>query len=196
MTLSNLRRLYVGMKNNNESYYIFEFVKNKVTFEILFDIYNSPFVIHFLQKDSNFSFTANVDRGFVIDAFLKEDIYNQLRNILNLKYDPNNRFSPKSFFEEFNNKIPDFKLRVKKDRELLPYYKNQIEDSENLFYGGTLPWNKIGNGKNLTPKNLEKTRILYPELYEWCKRENVSIIYVRDKKNNETDLINGDVKKD
>ncbi|PTT73795.1 MULTISPECIES: DUF6037 family protein [unclassified Chryseobacterium] len=196
MTLSNLRSIYAGMKNNGESYYIFEFVKNKVVFEVLFDIYYSPFVLHFLQKDSNFSFNINVEQGFVVNPILKRELYSKLCNILNLKYDPNNRFSPKSFFEEFNDKIPVFKHREKKERELLPYYKNQIEDSQNLFYGGTIPWNNIGNGKNLTSKNLEKTRILYPELYEWCKRENVSIIYVRNKKKNENDLINKNMKSD
>lgn len=195
MKLNNLRRLYVGMKNNNESYYIFEFVKNKVVFEVLFDIYYSPFILHFLEKDSDFSFNIYVEQGFKISPLLKTNLYSRLCDILNLKYNPNNPFSPKSFFEEFNHKIPNFKLREKKERELLPYYKNQIEDSKNLFYGGTLPWNKIDNGKNLTPKNLEKTRILYPELYEWCRRENVSIRYVRNKKNNENDLINGYVEK-
>ncbi|MCQ4140607.1 DUF6037 family protein [Chryseobacterium sp. EO14] len=195
MKLNNLRRLYTGMLNNNETYYIFEFVKNKVVFEVLFDIYYSPFVLHFLQKDNNFSFTINVEQGFVVNPLLKGELYSKLCNILNLKYNPSNRFSPKSFFEEFNDKIPDFKHREKKERELLLYYKDQIEDSQNLFYGGTIPWNKINNGKNLRPKNLEKTRILYPELYEWCKRENVSIRYVRNKKNNETDLIKSDVKK-
>lgn len=196
MKLNNLRRLYAGMKDNGESYYIFEFVKNKVVFEVVFDIYYSPFTIHFLQKESDFSFIVNVEQGFIINPLLKGELYSQLCNILNLKYDPNNRFSPKSFFEEFNDKIPGFKHREKKERELLPYYKDQIEDSENIFYGGKREWNKIRNGRNLTEKNLEKTRVLYPDLYKWCKRENVSIIYVRNKKKNENDLINKNMKSD
>ncbi|OOV25067.1 hypothetical protein BXU11_16075 [Flavobacterium sp. LM5] len=195
MVLTNLKELYKNLKINNETYYLFHFTKNSVRFEILFDIFQVPFQLHFLQKDTSFSFYVIVEKGFTINEILNRGTYKELCETLKLKFETGNPFSPKSFFEEFNLKIPIYQNREKKERELFPFYQNNIEESEKLYYDGTIEWNKIKNGKTVTNKNLEKTRILYPELYEWSKRENISIRYTHTRKNNEKNLINM-IKKD
>lgn len=177
MKLTGLESIYRDLKDNNENYFIFTFQKNEIVFDVLFDIYKEPFELHFMQKDKNFNFHINVERGFNIDIKLKPDIYSELCNVLNLKYDPNNKFSTIAFFNEFNKKIPKYFKRIKTERELLTFYKNDIEEPDKLFYDGFIKWKEINNGKHVSKKNLEKTRILYPEKYDFCKREDVSIRY-------------------
>lgn len=193
MILSNLKELYKNLKQRNETYYLFSFVKNNVRFEILFDIFHSPFKLHFLQKENDFSFCIDVENGFIINDFLDKHTYKKLCEILKLKFDKNNPFSTKSYFEEFNSKIPGYQIGEKKERELLIFYQKNIEESKKLYYDGIIEWNKINNGKSVSIKNLEKTRILYPDLYDWCKRENVSIRYTYVKKNNEKESIRKDI---
>jgi len=98
MKIDRLEQLYRSLKANDETYFIFPFKKNNVTFEILFDIFKTPFELHFLQKDSNFSFYITVEKGFYINEMLNKKIYSALCKVLNLQYDPNNKFSSKAFF--------------------------------------------------------------------------------------------------
>ena len=177
MKLSNLEKIYTCIKAENETYFIFEFIKNGVKFVILFDIFKTPFQLHFLQKSSNFSFKVIVEKGFDINPNLDKVDYKNLCNALGLKYDANNPFKPLSFFQEFNNSIPNYNKRVVVKQELLQFYKSDIEENDKIYFDGFIEWNKLNNGKKVSVKNLEKTRILYSEHYSYCKRENVSIRY-------------------
>lgn len=181
MKLSNLENIYRNIKAENETYYIFPFEKNGVKFEILFNIIETPFELHFLQKLSNFSFKVNVDKGFEINPNLDKVDYKNLCNALGLKYDANNKFSTYSFFQEFNNLIPNYKKRRIVEHELLQFYKSNFEESDKIYYLSKKEWNKYEGEKNVSKANLEKTKILYPELYNYCKRENVSILYTSKK---------------
>jgi len=179
MKLTGLESLYRELKENNEHYFIFTFQKNKNIFDVLFDIFKEPFKLHFMQKEKNFNLCINVERGFNVNPMLESNEYSNLCNVLNLKYDPNNKFSTFAFFNEFNKKIPKYFKRDKKERELLDFYKHDIEEPDKLYYDGFIRWKEINNGRHVSPKNLEKTRILYPEKYDFCKREDVSIRYKR-----------------
>jgi hypothetical protein len=181
MKLTGLENIYKGLKKNNENYFIFTFQKRNIIFNVLFDIFKKPFELCFIQKNKRFHFSIKVELGFVIDPRLGSETYKKLCEILNLKYDPNNRFSPFAFFSEFNKMIPKYSKRVKEKRELLDFYIYDIEEPEKLNFGGTIEWKKINNGKHVSKKNLEKTRILFPERYETCKREDISIIYKSDR---------------
>ncbi len=182
MKLSNLEKIYKRIRAENETYYIFPFEKNGVKFEILFDIFKTPFQLHFLQKSSNFSFKVIVEKGFEINPNLDKADYKNLCNVLGLKYDANNPFKPHLFFQEFNDAIPNYKKRVLVKQELFHFYKASIEESEKLYFDGFIEWNKLNNGKTVSEKNLEKTRILYPEHYLYCERENVSVRYTTEIK--------------
>jgi len=86
-------------------------------------------------------------------------------------------FLLKLFFNEFNNNIPEYYFREKKEKELLKYYESNIEERDKLYFDCFIEWSKTNSSKKVSEKNLEKTRILYPELYEKCVRENISIRY-------------------
>lgn len=182
MKLNGLYSLYKDMKQKDENYASFIYRINSVEFDIFFDIFNQPFKLIFLQQHSNFRFGLDVEQGFEINPKLDKETYNKLVKILNIKYDPDNKFSPFKFFLEFNKKIPlALKDKVKKERVYQAYYQD-VEEADKIYYKGKIEWNKLPDSKNsVTERNLFKTRILFPELYDTCKRNNISIKYTANK---------------
>ena len=87
MKLNRIEQIYKGLRNDNETYYIFDYSKNGVVFNILFDIYYSPFRLHFLAVKEDFSFVIDVNKGFIISPSLSKEDYIRLCKVLNLKYD-------------------------------------------------------------------------------------------------------------
>ena len=64
MKLKGLQQIYSSLITENETYFIFSFVKNEINFEVLFDIFKIPFELHFLKKSSNFRLKVIVEKGF------------------------------------------------------------------------------------------------------------------------------------
>ena len=178
MKLDGIIPLYKKLKSSDRTYGVFKFTKNKIDFDIFFDIGITPYKIGFLVMNSNFQLWLKVLPGFNIDPFLKKAELNSLINVLNLKFDPDNKFSTKKFFEEFNSKIPnDFRFVKKQELPKLVNYVYEIEESEKIYYKGIIDWGKVNNGNNRQESNLEKTRLLYPKLYEQIKDRNISVRY-------------------
>lgn len=188
MELTNLRRMYSLMKKANMTYSVFPFKRGKVEFDVFFDINAIPFRLGLIVKRANKDIWLNVEQGFRIDPILPRDEYRLLIKILEIQYDENNHFSIKSFFEEFNRKIPLELSPIEEYRDTVIHVAIKdysIEEAEKIYYLGTTDWDSPANkGKgNRTDKNLEKTRLLYPNIYEQIKDRNISISYTN-KKNN------------
>jgi len=185
MKLDGLIPLYKKLLTNELTYGIFKYTKNKVDFDIFFDIGDTPYKIGFLVLNNDFQLWIDLSKGFIINPILKPEDFKKLVRILKLKFDPNNKFSTKVFFEDFNSKIPTEFRFVKKDElpKIITSIKD-IEDSNKIYYNGQIDWDKINNGNKRQPVNLEKTRLLYPELYLQIKDKNISVRY-SDVKNDE-----------
>lgn len=180
--ITNLKNLYYQLKNTEQTYTVFLFETNKVKFDVLFDIGKNPFMLGFIVLKSNFQLWLEVKTGFLIDINLSKDKYYQLIKLLNLKFDRDNPFSPLYFFEQFNNQIPNHLLNVKKDYiiEIISKSYLDIEEKNKVYYKGLKDWDKINNGKHRTFENLEKTRLLYPDLYLFIKDRDISVLYTSD----------------
>lgn len=178
MKLDGIIPLQKKLKSSDKTYGVFKFTKNKVDFDIFFDIGITPYKIGFLVINDDFQLWLDILPGFKINTFLSKAELNSLIKVLKLKYDPDNKFSTKKFFEEFNSKIPgDFRLIKKQELPNLVKYIYDIEESEKVYYKGVIDWERINNGKNRQESNLEKTRLLYPKLYEQIKDRNMSVRY-------------------
>lgn len=178
MILDGIIPLYKEIIKNKETYCVFPFTKNKIEFDVFFDIEKTPFRLGFLVIKSNFQLWLNVTRGFNISTVLDREDYKRLKDLLGLKYDPANPFSTTSFFEEFNKKIPAVIPVINSEhRKQLILYSYSIEERDRLFYAGLYEWDKLGSDKKRSLENLEKTRLLLPELYNQIKDRNVSVRY-------------------
>ena len=92
-------------------------------------------------------------------------------------------------YKNFDMQIPQtYTLDDKKRKSILKYDK--IDESDGIYPIGTLNWEEINikrlilgkTSKNRDPKNLDKTKNLYPRIYEATKDMNISIRYGSNKK--------------
>lgn len=178
MKLEGLVPLYRDLKNKEESYSSFDYRTGGVRFEVFFDIFETPFRLIFVVREQDYRLSIDVQQGFIINPILNKGEYKALAQVLGLTFDPKNPFSPPKFFGHFNKSIPEYSPYKVPKEQVYRFYQSDIEEADRLYYKTKIEWNKLSNSKgNATPKNLFKTRILYPELYEICKRNNISIVY-------------------
>ncbi len=176
MTLTRLIPLYKKIKQNNETYAFFDFKKNGVTFHIFLDIETKPnYLLGFMVPGTQFNLWIDVTEDFKIDTYINEK-YGEQMEVLNLKSDPENKFSTNAFFSEFNEKIPsDYMKAPKNVLNDIAIKKYDVEENESLYY---LSFRRLPPGWHRTEKNSEKTRLLLPKIYERIKdRDNISINY-------------------
>lgn len=178
--IRELSRIVTEIHKNDDTLGIFDFSINKREFKIYFDIGVSPYILGFLLRRSDFQLWFDVHTGYNINTFLG-DKYGELCDVLGLEYDKLNPFSPKIFFEEFKRQIPDHlpNISTEERRNVILKANPNIEEGNKPYYYGEKNWNLPHNkGKgNRSPENLEKTRKLYPKLYERTKNHNISILY-------------------
>ncbi|MFA6413820.1 MAG: DUF6037 family protein [Syntrophales bacterium] len=180
MKLDGLRQLYRSMKDQEIDRYRFGHKHGKASFDVFFFIDEKPFILLFGVKGDRFGFEIEILPGFQINLPLDKEIYTNLCRVLGLQYDPNNRFSPKDFFEQFDRYVP---IRADKSAEAKPHetakYYPDLEDANKIYFIG---WrdNKI-RGEKVTAANLLKTRkLLNVKVYEMSFLKNVSSCWTDD----------------
>lgn len=191
MTLPNLRSLYKSIREHNSTYALFDFKINKVLFHVFFDISTSPFKLGFIVLNERFNLWIDVWNGFRINPFIEPGKFKELVKLMKLNSNPNKRFSTSDFFREFNDKVPSSYLKPSKSvlvRIVTSQYT--IEDENKIYYLGLRVW----ENRLRTFENSEKTRLLYPEIYERIKyRNNISVCYTSIKLTNEDEVIGKDL---
>jgi hypothetical protein len=175
MKLNELNPLFQSMKNACIDRYQFEYQHGKGLFDVFFFTDESPFVLLFGARGTQFCFEVFVYPGFEISTKMSSQDYRELCNFLELKFDPENPFSPFAFFSQFNKNIPhniDVKRRILQTYEIAQY-RCEIEDKNKVYFCG---WrnNKLRN-ETVTHSNLRKTKMLLGNhAYIVCKEKNIS----------------------
>ncbi|MCY8927749.1 DUF6037 family protein [Bacillus subtilis] len=174
MELNNLKFLYKDMKIKNIDRSKFDFLFKVAQFKCLFLIDKSPFKLILAARGKNFYLEFEVKDGFKVNPYIEKEKYYQLCEILDLKRDDNNKFSPKAFLSEVNDRVPhniSNKSRVV-PADIAPYRKI-VEEENKVYFYKWVPHDGIKS--NVTSENLEKTRLLIgEEAYHTCKERNIS----------------------
>lgn len=166
------------MKENHETYCVFDYRINSIQFEIFYDIGVVPNRLGFLPLHDERQLWLEITKGFNLDSNMSKDDYYLLVDILGIKKNPDNKFIPASFFREFNDKIPTkYKNLEQGNRQNLIRKIYSVEEEEKTIFDGVIDWDKLRSNKSRSHQNLEKTRLLYPELYERIKNRNISVRY-------------------
>lgn len=181
MKLDGLIPLYKSMKSQTIDRYKFEYKSGKAIFDVFFFIDESPFLLLFGVKAENFSFELKVLNGFIIDPTLDNDTYKKLCEILGLTFDPARKFSPRSFFAEFNSNIPkEASPHHKAKPHDIASYRSIAEEADRIYFVGWRDNKKWGT--NVQESNLDKTKKLLGEkAYLRCRQKNISSCWT-DKK--------------
>ncbi len=99
-----------------------------------------------------------------------------------MQYDPENRFLPGKFFREFDFAIPHLGSQINKAVYYeVARYRRDVEESDKIYFMGWLDNDKQAH--RVTEQNLQKTRrLLGFDIYEACKRKNISSRWTDDRK--------------
>lgn len=180
MKLDGLVGLYRSMKKQEIDRYRFEYRHGRALFDVFFFIDESPFILLFGAKGEAFSFEVEVGVGFNINPTLDRGTYKELCCILGLKYDPNNPFSPKGFFAQFNKHVPHTaSINNKVEPHQIAQYRSIAEEEDKIYFIG---WRNNGlRGERVSETNLAKTKcLLGQKAYERCKSKNISSCWTDD----------------
>ncbi|MCY7919952.1 DUF6037 family protein [Bacillus vallismortis] len=179
MKLDGLEILHENMKNTGFVRTKFDFRKNGKLFKVIFLTDINPYKLLIGVRSEKFCLPVDVSNSYEIKTSMNNDDYRALIDILGLKYDENNHFKPRYFFEELNSQVPkkvnvNSIVQIHEIAELNPGY----EESEKIYFKGWLDNNIRGN--NVSPKNLYKTRdCLGEEAYQMCKKYNISSVWTK-----------------
>lgn len=174
----SIKNLYIDMCNNKIYFQTFSIKFNNVEADCIFSIQDKPFEIFFIRKYDAQVLKLNVKKGFILDV---ENIFSEIYKFFNIKYGKGN-FSLISFLNHLSEKLPK-KVKILSDIERKQVYSVvNIEDSKKIYYLSLTDWDKVNKGKSKTvgsrtAKNLAKTQLLFPDIYESTKDKNISINY-------------------
>lgn len=180
MKLDGLVDLYRSMKDQGIDRYRFEYRHGRALFDVFFFIDESPFILLFGAKGEAFSFEVEVEAGFNINPTLDSTTYKELCRVLGLEYDPNNPFSPKGFFAQFNQNVPHAaSINTKAEPHEIAQYRNVAEEEDKIYFLG---WrNNDLRGERVSETNLTKTKdLLGQKAYNRCNSKNISSCWTDD----------------
>ena len=179
--LNKLKKYYSEIVKSDLTYNIFNFKKNNVNLEVIFDINVTPFKLHLIKSKPCMLLSFDVLEGFIIDLNIAKLDYKYLCKMLELKYDPNSPLRPREFFAELDSKIPtEITGKIISISTMSKIYKT--EEIDKPYYKGMTDWSKNGiSERNYTKENREKTRLLYPKIFNTIKDKNVSVLYTADE---------------
>lgn len=173
MKIERLERLHSNMKAQGITKTKFEFRFRNLLFSVIYIAEQFPHELLFGCRAHNLFFVIEVSRDFTIGTYLG-DSYRALLDALGLKPNPNNRFSPNVFFEEFKTSIPQTTspANVPTVTEIASN-RRDVEDSVKIYFLGWLSHDGVRSHPSAS--NLAKTkRICGHATYDTCLRNHIS----------------------
>ena len=159
----------------------FPFRRNHKEFDVLFFTDMEPYELMFGLVGGQWSMTVKMLEGYRVNTWLGED-YARLCEALGLKYDPDNRFRPKDFFEDLNRAIPrELSLSNEVKPQDVARYFRDIEEADKIYF---LCWRPHHDPRRkVTERNLEKTRrLLGEDAYRRCRKHRISSAWTADRR--------------
>ncbi|MFC6118390.1 DUF6037 family protein [Macrococcoides bohemicum] len=175
---NSIKNLYIDMRNNKIYFQTFSINFNNIEADCIFSIQDNPFEIIFIRKYDACVLKIDVKKGFILNI---ENKFSEIYKFFNIKYGKGN-FSLISLLEHLSKKLPN-EVKILSDNERKQVYNFvNIEESEKIYYLSFTNWDKVNKGKSKpvgsrTTKNLAKTQLLFPDIYESTKDKNISINY-------------------
>lgn len=180
--LNRLRLFHREMKKCGIDRRRFPFRRNHKEFDVFFFTDMEPYELMFGLVGDQWSMTVKMLEGYRVNTWLGED-YARLCEALGLKYDPDNRFRPKDFFEDLNRAIPrEASLSSEvKPQDVARCFRN-IEEADKIYFAGWRPHND-SRVRDVTERNLEKTRrLLGEDAYRRCLKHRISSAWTADRR--------------
>lgn len=172
-TFTQLSVLHNNMINNGEFRAKFSFSYNNRNFTCVFlcDIVPYRLIIAYLGQ--NLAIEMIIDNDYSTPSYLDNILYKRLINLLGIRFDPNHKFTPTTFFEIINNHIPNYcSLPNYFDVLIAERYCRNIEEADKIYFCG---FRANPLTQNVSTKNYEKTLIAFgTDIANTLKKHNLS----------------------
>lgn len=170
---TGLRVLHKDMVKKGEERATFSFEYNKKPFSCIFLTDITPYRLYLTTLGLHpVVIEFEIQKGYLTPCYIED--YKMLVNYLEIEFNPIHKFLPVDFFEVLNRNIPEkFTARPKyRDVLVVASKRRKIEEEDKIYFCG---WRRNPVGKNVSEKNLEKTRSAFGDAKaEMCERKNIS----------------------
>ena len=163
LELSNLRLLHKDMHEKGEFSTVFNIQIKEKSFSCIFTTNTEPYYLYMATVGANIrTFEFEILYGYQINTLLSNDVFRRLCDYLEIKFDPNHKFSTTDLFKLINNKIPTVTKRRPTPTEVLNVVSNhrEIEEQNKTYFMG---FKHLPNGQTVSQPNYEKTRFIFGE---------------------------------
>lgn len=189
--LKNLEPIIQQMQACHKKYTTFKFTFNQINCDVIFDIAKSEnYEITLVKTSENnfdtFSFTVyNPSLKVFIDL-------KGIKNFFNIPYGKT-FFDINNFLNKLNQSIPKKLNSSESEARTLVAKINNVPDSHKIYYKDLKNWEQSNSGNHRTNKNLQKVKILLPDLYEKIKDKDISVNFTAEPNSKEQEKYNFDL---
>lgn len=173
MQLRNLAILHADMTRQSIAKCKFDFQFRTLNFAVIYLAESFPYTVLFGCRAHNLFFVLDVRADYIISAYLGEN-YERLLDALRLRPDPSNPFSPRVFFEAFDEATPlQVSLTIAPTLYDVAALSRDIDAAHKVYFIGWAAHDGIASRP--TERNLEKTRRICGEnAHRVCRTNNIS----------------------
>lgn len=170
---TNLSALHNNMIINSETRAKFSFTYNKRSFSCVFICDTVPYILIIAYLGHDFAVELNINNDYSTPSYLENSLYKQLIELLGIKFDPNNKFTPTTFFDIIDNNIPEKYEKINYyDVLLAERIIRDIEEADKIYFLG---FRNNPSNQSVTPKNYEKTILAFgTKIANSLKQHNIS----------------------
>ncbi len=157
MHFNNLESLYNELIQHNQTRCVFTVMLNSKPFSCIFMIDVFPYRLYVTALGNHpFSLELNVENDFSAKVYLNNEDYRKLVNYLELKYDPDNHFSPTVLFKAVDNQMLSAHKSIPSYTDVLRHVRlhREIEESDKIYFCG---WRNNPKNNTVSDNNYEKT---------------------------------------
>ncbi|QIM16033.1 rloe protein [Leucobacter insecticola] len=174
MELPALRLLHQRMRQESVDRTTFSYRNNRARLDVVFLVDENPYVLLIgARSEAPYSFELPVLPGYRVPLLFNERL-KPLMDALGVRPNPDSPFRTSLFLKDLNEHIPDFVNARDLPTDMLSrrIAASNVEEADKIYFVG---WIAHNDGRNVSPKNLDKTRrILGAATADRCQRSNVS----------------------
>jgi len=114
-----------------------------------------------------------IDKDYSTPSYLDNNLYKQIIDLLGITFDPDNKFTPTSFFNIINNNIPEkYEKSNYYDVLFTESIIRDIEEADKIYFLG---FRNNPSNQGVSPKNFEKTALAFGnKIANSLKEHNIS----------------------
>lgn len=183
MKLTRLQLFHKSMRIYKTNVGTFDFEFNNVQCACLFEAdYDKGFSITFFKKFSAENISLPIAPGYNIATYIKpKELFIKFWTFWGFKNREGSSYM-RNFFKTFEASIPSTFSPQKNIERKIIIKKYNLEEDDKPYFQDFINWS-VHNAKypekpcHRNPNNLEKTRLLYPQIYEAIKEYDISVRY-------------------